>query len=72
MVEQTLKKMEKGKSPERTKEKYGEKLIRILSTDIPGNLGIYAGLTRIRGISWGLSNAICLKLTFSFCMVTVT
>jgi len=36
-----------------------ENLIRILSTDIPGHKKVYAGLTRIKGISWALSNAIC-------------
>ncbi|MBU1136580.1 MAG: 30S ribosomal protein S13 [Nanoarchaeota archaeon] len=40
----------------------GESIIRILSTDIPGNKNIYSGITRIRGISWSLSNAICNKL----------
>lgn len=36
-----------------------ESLIRILSTDIPGHMGVYAGLTRIKGISWSYSNAVC-------------
>jgi len=36
-----------------------ESLIRILSTDIPGNFGVYHGLTRIKGVSWAVSNAIC-------------
>lgn len=39
-----------------------ESLVRILQTDIPGNKNIYAGLTRIKGISWSFSNAICRKL----------
>lgn len=39
-----------------------EKLIRILATDIPGNIKLYPGLTRIKGISWTFSNAICKKL----------
>jgi small subunit ribosomal protein S13 len=37
-------------------------LVRILSTDIPGNLSVYAGLTKIKGVSWMLSNAICTVL----------
>ena len=37
-------------------------LVRILSTDIPGNYSLYAGLTRIKGISWTMSNAICTVL----------
>jgi len=40
-------------------DKYEEKLIRILSKDIEGNLKIYVGLTKIKGISWTLANAIC-------------
>ena len=38
------------------------KIIRILSKDIPGRMTIYSGLTRIKGISWSISNAICKKL----------
>ena len=37
-------------------------MIRILSTDIPVNKSVYVGLTRIKGISWGFSNAICRSL----------
>lgn len=36
-----------------------EKLLRILSTDIEGKMKVYVGLTKIKGISWSLSNAIC-------------
>jgi len=36
-----------------------ESLVRILQTDIPGNKNIYTGLTRIKGVSWSISNAIC-------------
>ncbi len=43
-------------------KKYEEKLIRILSKDIEGNLKIYVGLTKIKGISWSLANAICKSL----------
>ena len=38
------------------------RIIRILATDIPGNKNVYSGLTRIKGISWAISNALCLKL----------
>jgi small subunit ribosomal protein S13 len=42
------------------KEKLQEEgLIRIGGTDIPGRMSVYAGLTRIKGISWTMSNAIC-------------
>jgi len=40
-------------------EKKGDYLIRILSTDIPGDKEVYAGLTRIKGVSWNFSNAVC-------------
>jgi len=43
-------------------EKYKERMIRILSEDIEGGMTIYAGLTKIKGISWSLSNAICKML----------
>lgn len=36
------------------------RIIRILQTDIPGNKNIYAGLTRIKGVSWSISNALCI------------
>ncbi len=36
------------------------KIIRILQKDIPGNKNIYTGLTRIRGVSWAISNALCI------------
>ena len=36
-----------------------EKVIRILSTDIEGKMKVYPGLTKIKGISWSLANAIC-------------
>ena len=37
-------------------------LIRILSKDIPGDKAIYPGLTRIKGVSWSISNAVCRTL----------
>lgn len=51
--------MEKEKNNE---QRYEGKLIRILSKDIEGNLNIYVGLTKIKGISWAVSNAICREL----------
>ena len=43
------------------KEQIGreESLIRILSTDISGESSVYVGLTNIKGVSWGFSNAVC-------------
>jgi len=40
-------------------EKYKERMIRILSEDIEGGMTVYAGLTKIKGISWSLANAVC-------------
>lgn len=40
-------------------KKYEEKLVRILSKDIEGKLKTLVGLTKIKGISWSLANAIC-------------
>lgn len=40
-------------------EEKHETLVRILQTDIPGNKNVYVGLTRIKGISFAMSNAIC-------------
>ena len=36
-----------------------ERVIRILSTDIEGKMKIFPALTKIKGISWSFSNAIC-------------
>ncbi len=43
-------------------EKEPETLVRILGYDIPGSKNLYLGLTYIKGISWSIANAICLKL----------
>jgi small subunit ribosomal protein S13 len=40
-------------------EKYEERLVRLLSKDIEGKLNVYVGLTKIKGISWSMANAIC-------------
>jgi len=39
-----------------------ERIVRILSKDIEGRMKIYAGLTKIKGVSWALSKATCYKL----------
>ncbi len=43
-------------------EKQAEAIIRIFDQDIPVNKNIYVGLTKIKGVSWAVSNAICVKL----------
>lgn len=47
---------------EQTQEKHEERIVRILAKDIEGNMSVYSGLTKIKGISWGISNAICQQL----------
>lgn len=39
-----------------------DKLVRITSKDIAGNMTVYSGLTKIKGVSWAVSNAICNSL----------
>jgi len=36
-----------------------ERVIRVLSKDIEGKMKIYPALTKIKGISWAFSNAVC-------------
>ncbi len=38
-------------------------IVRIASTDVPGEAEIYHGLTYIKGISWSFSNALCHALS---------
>ncbi|NCN52107.1 30S ribosomal protein S13 [archaeon] len=40
-------------------QKSQERIVRILSKDIEGRMKVYAGLTKIKGVSWTLSNATC-------------
>lgn len=50
--------MEQKTAPNK-EQKYEDKLVRILSKDIEGKSTIYHGLTKIKGISWSMANAIC-------------
>jgi len=34
-------------------------IVRIIATDIPGSTTIQCGLTKIKGVSWSISNAVC-------------
>jgi len=67
--EQKPEKMQKKEKAPAEKEKKkpvqeesNEVLVRIMGHDIPGSKNIYTGLTRIKGISWAISNAVCKKL----------
>lgn len=42
-----------------TQQRNENRVVRILSKDIEGRMTLYPGLTKIKGISWTLSNAIC-------------
>lgn len=50
------KNVQNGKPQE---EKREDRLVRIMSNDIEGKMMVYPGLTKIKGVSWSLSNAIC-------------
>ncbi len=45
-----------AKDVERKEE---ERIVRIMSKDIEGAMTLYSGLTKIKGISWAMANAIC-------------
>jgi len=53
---------QKEESKKAEKKAYAGILVRILSTDLPGNKSVYAGLTKINGVSWSFSNAVCRAL----------
>jgi small subunit ribosomal protein S13 len=57
-IQEIEKKSEVVDKPGEKKKDYFS-LIRIMQTDIPGNKQILIGLRYIKGISWGISNAIC-------------
>ncbi len=56
------KKQEEKKKSIVSREIIAGKIVRILQTDVPGDKNIYAGLTRIKGVSWAISNATCILM----------
>ncbi len=54
--------METKEIKQKEEKKAEDRIVRILSEDIEGKMKVYAGLTKIKGISWSFSNAICKKL----------
>jgi small subunit ribosomal protein S13 len=74
--EQKVKKQEKPKEykGKRREKILAEALVRIMATDIPSNMKLYAGLTKIKGVSWSFSNVICqmLKIDKNKKMVELT
>ncbi len=65
-METKTQKTEKAEKTETKKrppqEDLGEVLVRIYGQDIPGSKSIYVGLTRIKGISWAVANAVCIQM----------
>lgn len=57
--------MAETKQIQRENKEEHETLVRILGYDIPGSKRIYVGLTKIKGVSWAISRAICVKLQIS-------
>lgn len=47
------------KSAEPQKEKYEDRMVRLMSEDIEGGMKVYPALTKISGVSWSMANAIC-------------
>jgi small subunit ribosomal protein S13 len=43
-------------------EERNERIVRILGKDIEGQTSLYSGLAKIKGVSWTLANATCVKL----------
>jgi small subunit ribosomal protein S13 len=56
------KELGKPQSKHSLEEEKNEVVVRIMDKDILGSKNLYTGLTKIKGISWAVSNAICLKL----------
>lgn len=54
--------MEEQKKPHIREQEETETLVRILGSDIPGSKHIEIALIRIKGVSWTVARAICLKL----------
>lgn len=58
------KAQDKPQSKQSVQEEKNEVLVRIMDKDIQGSKNIYTGLTKIKGVSWAVSNALCLNLSF--------
>jgi small subunit ribosomal protein S13 len=61
-VEEKPAELEKAAAQAKEDRKAEERIVRILSKDIEGGMTLYSGLTKIKGVSWSLANAICKKL----------
>jgi small subunit ribosomal protein S13 len=56
------KKQEAKPISKRPEEKEFEMILRIMGYDIPGTKSVFVGLTRIKGVSWAISNILCRQL----------
>lgn len=56
---------DKPRGDPRKEEERNEILVRIFGYDIPGSRNLFTGLTRIKGVSWAISNAACIKLSLN-------
>jgi len=54
--------MEKKPEEKIETKKEPASIIRIMQTDISGDKQLHVGLTKIKGVSWSFSNALCYKL----------
>ncbi len=54
----------KNFSPQNTEIENKGRILRIMQKDIEGGMKLYPGLTKIKGISWSLSNVVCKKIGF--------
>ena len=43
-------------------DEFEEVLVRVAGYDLPGSKNLLAGLTRIKGVGWAISNLTCIKL----------
>lgn len=62
MKEKTKKEEKRKERRVEGKKEETEKIVRIMQTDIPGEKQLYVGFTKIKGISWSFSSALCNKL----------
>ena len=60
-IDKATEKLERAKAYKQEEENY-ETLVRILGCDIPVSKKIYVGLNYIKGVSFAISNAVCIKL----------
>ena len=51
--------MPEQEKPKQTEKSREDRIVRIMQKDIEGKSSVYAGLAKIKGVSWSLSNAVC-------------